>query len=342
MKVFACFAVVVAAGCASAPSHPVAARPSFNPESPLGAPAVPAFAASDASAAVAALAAAPAPQDRPASGQGGGDAPEVEVRASRTGSTLREDRLVGENAQPEWTTRRRFATTRAYVLAPGQIEVEQWLKMHAPRGESPDHFWQTEVGIGLPGRWQIDLYENYGDEGHDTPTKHIGNQIEVRYALAEWGEIPLNPTLYEEVKINHRAPEVIESKILLAEDLAPGCHWAINFFHEQQMGDDRETELGAATGVAWALCDSKISVGAEAKWERVTADGSRGSPVSELLVGPSLQWRPTENTHVDLTPLMGLSHSDRRDPRYEVYVVIGWDFGPEQKEAHAPTSTRSR
>jgi hypothetical protein len=214
--------------------------------------------------------------------------------------------------------------------------------MHNPRGESPDHFWQTEIAFGLPYRFQVDFYENYGDEGHDTPTKHLGNQFEVRWAFAEWGKIPLNPTLYEELKLNHRAADAIETKLLLAEDLAPGCHWALNFFHEQVMGDERTTELGAASGIGWSVLDSKLSVGAEAKYERATEDGSRGHPNNELLVGPSFQWRPTPNSHVDFVPLMGLTASDRRDPRYEVYIVLGWDFGPERKEAQAPTSSRSK
>jgi hypothetical protein len=363
LKVGACFVVVVAAGCASTSARETRVVSSSSASSPTqSVPVVESPSAvespsdvdssSDASAAIAAIAAAPVPSPYEAWAAAGGDgdgdvksegdAPEVKVSARRDGSTLREDRLIGENQQPEWTTERRFATTRAYVLAPGQIEVEQWLKMHNPRGESPDHFWQTEIAFGLPYRFQVDFYENYGDEGHDTPTTHEGNQIEARWALAEWGKIPLNPTLYEELVLNHRAADAIESKLLLAEDLAPGCHWALNVFHEQVMGDERKTELGAASGISWALLDSKFSVGAESKYERATENGSRGNANNELLVGPSFQWRPTENSHVDFVPLMGLTKSDRRDPRYEIYIVIGWDFGPERKEARAPTSSRSK
>jgi hypothetical protein len=361
LKFVACVAVVVAAGCATAPgseSKFVSSKWAPTPATRSASSVAPgsdvptqcsAPSTSAAAAALDAIAAAPAPSRDPwaaAGGDGpsqsGDEAQEVKVTAQRDGSTLAEDRLVGDNAQPDWTTQRRFATTRAYVLAPGQIEVEQWMKMHAPEGEGPDHFWQTEVAFGLPYRFQVDLYENYGDEGSKTPTKHLGNQIEGRWAFAEWGKIPLNPTLYEEVVINHRAPDFIESKLLLAEDLAPGCHWALNLFHEQEMGGARATELGAASGVSWPVCDRYFSVGAEAKYEHTTENGSRGNAINELLVGPSLQWRPTPNSHVDLVPLMGLTKSDRRDPRFEIYLVIGWDFGPEQKEARAPTSSRSK
>jgi hypothetical protein len=333
VKLAAAAGLVVVAGCASAvpAARPVSAGSGTVLETAE-------IASSDAAAAVAMLAtAAPRPQ--------ASDAPEVHVTAPREGASPRhEDRLIGDYGQPEWTTERRFATTRAYVLPEGQIEFEQWLKMHAPRGERPDHLWQTEIGIGLPGRWQFDLYENYGDtkDPKRFRLKHQTVQLEARYALADWGCLPLNPTLYLEYKINHRAADVLEGKVLLADDLGGGWHWAGNLFAEQQLGDEREVELGAATGISYALLDSRFSVGAEAKYERVTARHGRDDPENELLVGPSFQWRPTDNTHLDLVTLAGLTKSDRRDPRYEVYVVFGIDFGPEREGARAPTSSRSR
>ncbi len=74
----------------------------------------------------------------------------------------------------------------------------------------------------------------------------------------------------------------------------------------------------------------------------MTENGNPHNPSNELLVGPSIQWRPTPNTHLDFAPIMGLTKGDRRDPRFEIYVVFGWDFGPERKEAHAPTSTGAK
>jgi hypothetical protein len=270
-------------------------------------------------------------------------APEVRVTAERDGgSPLAEERRVGSNEQPEWTMQRRFATVRSYVLAPGQIEVEQWMKMHAPRGEGPDHFWQSEIEFGFEGGWQLDLYENYGNDAGGS-TKHIGSQVEGRYALAKWGEIPMNPTLYAEYVQNHRAPDKLEFKVLLADETCvPGLHWSTNVFYEQETGGLRGTEIGASGGISYSVLDSKLSVGAECKYERFTEAGIRNNASNELLLGPSFQWRPTENTHVDLVPLCGLSTGDRKDPRFEVYLVLGWNFGPEQKGAHGPVSTSSR
>src|ERR1017187_5426493 len=39
-------------------------------------------------------------------------------------NALKEDALTGPNQQPEWTARRRWATTRVYVQPPWQIETE--------------------------------------------------------------------------------------------------------------------------------------------------------------------------------------------------------------------------
>ena len=58
----------------------------------------------------------------PASADGEGSGAEVVSTASRaSGETER----VGAYGQPEWTTRRRFARTRVYVLPEGQLEFEQ-------------------------------------------------------------------------------------------------------------------------------------------------------------------------------------------------------------------------
>jgi hypothetical protein len=344
MKLILCsvVAAVVAAGCASvSPALPALESPASSRAdagAPLASPTAELPRARDA--AIHALAMAPlTPQDlREVAPRR--DA-EVVVAAPRD-TGYGEERLVGSNEQPEWTTRRRFATTRAYVLAPGQIEVEQWYKLKTPRGSGPIHFWQTEIGMGFEGGWQLDLYENYGREPHG-PTKHQGVQVEGRYALGKWGEIPLNPTLYGEYVFNHDAADKVEAKLLLSDDLCRGWHWAGNLIWEQETSGERETEYAASLGISHVLLDSRLSLGVEGKAEWVTANGSRGDPEHEFLVGPSVQWRPTENTHLDVVPLFGFSKSDRRDPRFELFVVFGIDFGPDHgRSGTAPASTRSR
>jgi hypothetical protein len=114
---------------------------------------------------------------------------------------LREDQPIGPNEQPEWTTRRRFATTRVYVAQPWQMQFEQWWKGKFPREGRSEHLFQSEISLGLPYRFQLDFYENLELTANRT-FRHQGNQVEGRWALADWGKIPLNPTLYGEWKFN--------------------------------------------------------------------------------------------------------------------------------------------
>jgi hypothetical protein len=171
-----------------------------------------------------------------------------------------EESLIGENRQPEWTAYRRFPTTSIYVLPPWQAEFEQWWQGKFPRDAKPGHLFQSEIEIGLPHRFQLDLYENVENTSSGR-TRHAGNRVEARWALAEWGRIPLNPTLYAEWKFNDGAADAYEVKLLLGEQLAPRWHWGLDLFYEQETGGARTTEWGVSQAVSYSALDSQFSVG---------------------------------------------------------------------------------
>jgi hypothetical protein len=263
--------------------------------------------------------------------------PMVVVRDSEP---LKEEELVGPNQQPEWTTQRRFATTRIYVLPPWQVEFEQWWKGKFPKHGKATHLFQSEISVGLPYRFQLDVYENL-EKPATQGLRHQGNQVEVRYAFAEWGKIPLNPTLYGEWKFNSHDPDAYEIKLLLGEDLAPGWHWGFNAFYEQEVGGGRESEVGASMAVSRVLLDEKLSIGVEMNLERASGPNFDGKPEVEFLIGPSLQWRPIPRMHLDLVPLFGTTHDS---PAVEAFVIFGIDLGRGTKssEVLAPASVRGR
>lgn len=266
--------------------------------------------------------------------QDGGAGAEVVSTAPRV---LSEDDPVGVYGQPEWTAHRRWVRTRAYVLPEGQVEFEQWWRGTFDHGEGPGHLFQSEIGIGLPHRFQFDLYGNF--EHEDGTTKWTTLQPELRWALANWGEIPLNPTLYAEYKWQHHANDVAEGKILFAEDIADGIHWAGNLSVEQELGGEREQELAITQAIAVPVVDRRFSVGVELEYDRVTVKGGRDDAEDAYYVGPSFQWRPTENTHLDIVPLRGLH--DAHD--WRIFVVFGIDFGgAKPREASMPVSSKSR
>ena len=97
--------------------------------------------------------------------------------------------------------------------------------------------------------------------------------------------------------------------------------------------------MGRSEGISYTLVDQKLSLGEEAKIESETTAGHRGPAPYEVDVGPSLQWRPTRNMHLDLLPLFGVTG---QSPHIEAWVILGYDFGPgNEQKAYAPVSLQS-
>jgi hypothetical protein len=254
----------------------------------------------------------------------------VEVRGTGLDEgALRQTTPVGPYNQPQWTTQRAFSTTRVYVRPPGSLEFVQYWTPEWKDGVT-EHAFREEVEIGLPHRFQLDLYQNWGidDEGDSF---YKGSSVELRYALADWGQIPLNPTLYGEWAFNDDAPDVWELKLLLGETFADRWNWAANLVYEQEVGGGRETEIALSTALTYALVDETLNIGFEALAERKTEAGSRSNPEYELLVGPSINVHPTRNSFVTVAPLFGTTE-DSAD--VELFVVAGlqFSFGGRRRE----------
>ena len=192
----------------------------------------------------------------------------------------------------------------------------------------------------MPHRFQADLYENWVMNDHGR-ARHHDVATELRWAPADWGRIPLNPTLYGEWKFvdKTQGPDVYEIKLLLGEELAPRWHWGLNLVYEQETGGSRTTEWAWSQAVSYSLRDQRLSAGLEMKFSHETEAGSRHEPEIKFLVGPSLQWRPTLRTHLDLVPLFGTT-SDA--PRVEAFVVFGFDFSAPSPRGRAPASLRGQ
>lgn len=151
--------------------------------------------------------------------------PEVKVQGA---SELREGLPIGNYHQPEWTARRRFATTRVYVQPEWQVEGEVGLDLTSPREGRPQYRIQEEIEIGLPHRFQLDL-ENADSnfEGNDDERRwhHVSNSIELGYALADWGRIPLNPTVKLEWKISSESEQDTRNRPETKFLVGPSFQW---------------------------------------------------------------------------------------------------------------------
>lgn len=245
--------------------------------------------------------------------------PPVNVYGQRV---LREEDRVGSYAQPRWTTDRRFAETRVYVRPEGALEFEYWLIPTVFRKGPSEIKQQYELEFGLPSRFQLDLYLITRKEGSGGPTFTDG-AIELRYALADWGRIWGNPTLYFEYTFQDQAPDVIETKLLLGGEIAPRWHWGTDLSFEHETGGQMQNTYEITGGLSYTVIDSRLSVGGELKFQENDLRHHRGRLTNNTFLGPSLQWRPLARMHVDVAPLIGITHES---PALQAFFVLGWDF----------------
>jgi len=269
----------------------------------------------------------------------GGDKelPEKEVSAT-VSEAATEEALVGPYKQPEWTaTHQRFGTTRAYVLPPNVYEFEVFTEIEHGRDDGrPAYEFIEELKIGLPWRLQLDIYETQ-TRGPDGDSLQAGeHKLELRWALDDWGEIPLNPTLYVEWETALTEDEDgLEYKLLLADTIGERWHWAGNLIFEDSLSED-EIEYGISSGLNYNLIDQTLGVGVEGEWIR-EEEGSE-DPEDAFLLGPSVDWSPTERTSLRVAPLAGLGgHS----PELKTFFIFGFEFGSGvgEKGARAGTTT---
>lgn len=234
---------------------------------------------------------------------------------------LREEDRIGPYGQPRWTATRRFPTTRVYVVPEGKVEVEAWARGTFDDGEAKWRFLQ-EIEIGLPHRFQLDLYVR---QDYETVSDEVewGGQFEVRYALADWGEIWGNPTLYFEYVALDNRPDKIEPKVLLGGEVTERWHWGANFVAELELGGAREYEYQFTTGLSYSVVDSVFSIGVENIFLFADDETNRGDFTTSFVIGPSIQWRPVPAMTVNIAPLIGVGPDS---PDAQVWFNAGWEF----------------
>ncbi len=245
----------------------------------------------------------------------------------------RDEQLIGEYAQPRWTARRRFPTTRVYVRPRGSLGVEYWLESRFNLDDASEQRYrsQFEFEMGLGHRLQLDFYLTTEQVGFSGPLALASEKIELRYALADWGVLPANPTLYLEWVHQHDGPQKLEGKLLLSGPLARRWFWGANLVFEQELGGEHEQELIITGAVARTVVDERFSLGLEAQVELVD-DDRRAFPASyEVLAGPSLQWTPVGPVHLDLVLLFGFETERERGesetaPVAQPLLVLGYEI----------------
>src|SRR6266480_1808332 len=269
---------------------------------------------------------------------------------------------------PPGISRSRFSnTTQAYVLPPWSFFFGELYEGQGFRHGPPDHLFTQEVEMGLPWRFNVAAeaqFERFnGGGGAQTVS------LEARWALADWNKIPLNPTLFAEYKfgvgtIRHeevppppgeggeeeeeeeeggppKVPDAYEVRLLLAQDFGEHVEWAMNWFFEKENTGDRGREWGFSQSamIPVLLPNERLKIGIEMEYKNVTTKDTRGDPLNSFVLGPTVAWKPTAQTRLDISPLFGCTHDS---PVADVFVAFSWLFGGERAEAEAPVSSRFR
>lgn len=261
-------------------------------------------------------------------------------------------------------SRTRFAPmTTAYVLPPWHFYLGEIYEGSTFRNSAPDHLFTQELEMGLPYRFGVAAEANFerfnGGGGAQTVS------LEGRYALANWGKIPLNPTIFAEYKfgvgtIRHeegpppppggkeeeesgppKVPDAYEVRLLLADEFCHRFEWALNGFFEKENTGDRGREWGFAQSIVTPILlpREQLKVGAEMEYKNFTVKDTRGDPMHTFVIGPTIAFRTTKNTRFDISTLFGCTDDS---PRAQFFAVFSWQLGPGEQEVEAPVSTRNR
>jgi hypothetical protein len=271
---------------------------------------------------------------------------------------LKDEQPIGPYRRPVWTLHRPSPQTRIYLqVDPGEVEFEQWLdiRLKKKRSQPDDRIRMSqELEFGLGSRFQLDLYMNTiftRNNGQDATLTTRSWAAELRYALADWGVIWGNPTLYLEYILWNNEPNghgdaatsSFEPKLLLGDDLGGGWHWGMNFFYEATFNGSVR-EHGVTGSLLRTLIDGKLSTGITAKFvyesDNINAPQALHARSHEFYIGPNFQIRmaPVETeteidgkkvkvtkarAHLNIEPIFGCTGDS---DRVQILLIFGWDF----------------
>lgn len=230
---------------------------------------------------------------------------------------------VGPYNQPVWTTTRMFPSTRTYVMTPpGTVMYEKWFDFRNKRNGPTQIRMRDELAFGLGNRLELDLYAHtvYDGPSEQKEFNWRGFSWEIRYALADWGKIPGNPTLYFEHKlINGR--QGIEPKLLLGDRIGETDYiWSANLIYEANLAKsnaDKEREY-AGTFSLGKIINNDLMLGFSTMYRYHNYDQN----IQELYAGPVVNWRISKQARLSFEHMPRISSDGYNDSRS--LFIFGW------------------
>lgn len=247
---------------------------------------------------------------------------------------MKDSEKVGSYNQPVWTTKRRFPTTRVYLLPENQVEVEYWLLMEGNlEGDTdPKYTGIYEIEYGIGHRLQSDFYFKTVQKDSNAPMEILSQSIELRYGFFNWGEVFGNPSVYVEWIRRSGRPQKGEFKLLLGDEISDRLFWGLNLIYERELGGETGQEYAVSGGVAYSLVDGYLSVGLEGK---IVAEDNQSDRFNffekKFMLGPSILYKPIPKINFILTSLFGVQMEDKEGEEeskgvYAIYYIAGVDF----------------
>ena len=233
-------------------------------------------------------------------------------------------KLVGDYKQPAWTLVRKFPSTRVYVMTPpGTVMYEKWFDVRTPRYGAPSEVrMRDEFAFGLGKRLELDLYMHTIYKNNKTLSTFgfRGFSWEVRYALADWGKIWGNPTLYFEHKLlNGR--QGIEPKLLLGDRIGKKGIWGFNAIYEANLGGTNEEQKReyAYTASYGKIINDDLTLGISHMFRYNDYEGTS----KEWYVGPLVQYRFNGHGYLNAEYMPGLNDEAKKS---RTIIIFGWRF----------------
>ena len=233
-------------------------------------------------------------------------------------------KLVGDYKQPAWTLVRKFPSTRVYVMTPpGTVMYEKWFDVRTPRDGAPSEVrMRDEFAFGLGKRLELDLYMHTVYKNNETLSTFgfRGFSWEIRYALADWGKIPGNPTLYFEHKLlNGR--QGIEPKLLLGDRIGKKGIWGFNAIYEANLGGTNEEQKReyAYTASYGKIINDDLTLGISHMFRYNDYEGTS----KEWYVGPLVQYRFNGHGYLNVEYMPGLNDEAKKS---RTIIIFGWRF----------------
>lgn len=247
---------------------------------------------------------------------------------------LRDSEKVGSYNQPIWTTKRRFPTTRVYVLPENKVELEYWLLMEGNLQDNTDPKYTGiyEIEFGIGHRLQSDFYFKTVQGDSNDPIKIASQSIELRYAFFDWGRVFGNPSVYLEWIRQSDKPQKGELKLLLGDEITDRLFWGLNLIYERVLGGESEQEYALSGGIAYSLIDGYLSLGLETKLVFEDNKSDRFNFFEKkFYIGPSILYKPVNAINLILTPLFGYKIENENGEEegkgiYAVYFIMGVDL----------------